>query len=44
MLREWIQNISTFMLNQIVSDRGHIGSYIWNLAQEELVRRYQLAA
>jgi len=32
------------MLNQIVSDRGLVGSYIWNLAQEELVRRYQIAA
>jgi len=32
------------MLNQIVSDRGQIGSYIWTLAQEELGRRYQLAA
>jgi len=44
MLREWVHNISTFMLNQIVSDRSIIGSYIWDLAQSELARRYQIAA
>lgn len=43
MLREWIRNISTFALNQIVSDRRMFGSHIWTLAHEELAKRYQAA-
>ncbi len=44
MLREWIRNLPTGLLREIVGNRHVRGNRIWQLACSELDRRYGVAA
>ncbi len=44
MLREWIRNLPTSLLREIVANSRVRGNFIWQLACSELDRRCGIAA